>query len=66
MPKIINIFNRKNSKEIKISRFYENFKKLNVNKILEIGLHIFLKKFIKDLSTFYVNLEQKYFIGIKR
>ena len=59
-------YNRKNSKEIRISRFYENFKKLNVNKILEIGLHIFLKKFIKDLSTFYVNLEQKYFIGIKR
>ena len=59
-------YNRKESKEIKISRFYENFKKLNVNKILEIGLHIFLKKFIKDLSTFYVSLEQKYFIGIKR
>mgnify|MGYP001214443720 CR=1 FL=1 len=53
-------------KKININKFYKSFKNLNVNKILEIGLHSFLKDFIKKLSFFYINLEQKYFIGIEK
>ena len=52
--------------QININKFYKSFKKLNVNKILEIGLHNFLKDFIKKLSSFYINIEKKYFIGIER
>ena len=53
-------------KGVNINKFYKSFKNLNVNKILEIGLHSFLKDFIKKLSFFYINLEQKYFIGIEK
>ena len=59
-------YNQKETKQININNFYEGFKKLNVNKILDIGLHTFLNDFIKKLSTFYLNLEKKYFIGIER
>ena len=56
-------YDKKESKKLQVNKFYQNFKKLNVSKILEIGLHDFLKDFIKKLALFYVNLEKKYFIG---
>ena len=56
-------YNQEEIKKININRFYKRFKKLNVNKILEIGLHVFLKNFIKDMSSFYINLEKRYFLG---
>ncbi|MDC3091806.1 alpha-E domain-containing protein [Rickettsiales bacterium] len=66
LDRLENYYNQKGSKQININKFYEGFKRLNVNRILEIGLHTFLKDFIKKLSAFYLNLEEKYFIGLER
>ena len=41
------------------------FKKLNANKISDIGLHEFLRSFIKDINLIYSNLEKKYFLEPK-
>ena len=67
LDRLEQFYNQNESKKkININKFYKSFKNLNVNKILEIGLHSFLKDFIKKLSFFYINLEQKYFIGIEK
>ena len=47
----------------KIGLMYKNIKNLNANKITEIGLHEFLKSFIKEINFVYKKFEQKYFFG---
>ena len=64
LVRLENYYNQKDTKEININKFYKKFQKLNVDKILEIGLHDFLKDFIKKLSSFYYDLENKYFTGV--
>ena len=64
LVRLENFYNQKDTKEININKFYKKFQKLNVDKILEIGLHDFLKDFIKKLSSFYYDLENKYFTGV--
>ncbi len=66
LERLEKFYDQKEINQININKFYKSFKKLNVNKILEIGLHNFLKDFIKKLSSFYINIEKKYFIGIER
>ena len=36
---------------------------MNANKISDIGLHEFLRSFIKDINLIYSNLEKKYFLN---
>ena len=64
LVRLENYYNQKDTKEININKFYKKFQKLNVDKILEIGLHDFLKDFIRKLSSFYYDLENKYFTGV--
>ena len=64
LVRLENYYNQKDTRQININKFYKKFKKLNVDKILEIGLHDFLKDFIKKLSSFYYDLENKYFTGV--
>ena len=66
LDRLEKFYNQTEINQININKFYKSFKKLNVNKILEIGLHDFLKDFIKKLSSFYINIEKKYFIGIEK
>ena len=66
LDRLEQFYNQSEAKKVNVNKFYKSFKNLNVNKILEIGLHSFLKDFIKKLSFFYINLEQKYFIGIEK
>ena len=64
LVRLENYYNQKDTRQININKFYKKFKKLNVDKILEIGLHDFLKDFIKKLSSFYYDLENRYFTGV--
>ena len=66
LDRLDNYYNHGETKKVSINKFYKNFKNLSVNKVLEIGLHDFLKDFIKKLSLFYLNLEEKYFVGIDK
>ncbi len=49
----------------KIKIMYKKFKNLNADKISDLGLHEFLKLFIKDINLIYQELEKKYFFGIE-
>ena len=66
LDRLEKFYNQTEINQVNINKFYKSFKRLNVNKILEIGLHAFLKDFIKKLSSFYINIEKKYFIGIEK
>ena len=44
---------------------YNKFRKLNADKISDLGLHEFLKFFIKDINLIYNELEKKYFLGLE-
>ncbi len=48
----------------KIENLFKKLKNLQVNDILDEGLHQFLRNFIKDISIVYNDLEKKYFKGI--
>ncbi len=58
-------YNQKSKAESKIHLLNKKFSKLNVNEILDYGLHEFLEKFLNDLSDIYSNLENKYFLGLE-
>ncbi len=49
----------------KVGMLYKNLKKLNANRISDIGLYEFLKSFIEEINFVYKKFEQKYFFGLE-
>ena len=47
----------------KINQIYKRLKTTSVNTILDEGLHDFLSRFIKDISSVYQSVEKKYFMS---
>jgi len=47
----------------KINTLYKRLKNTTVSQILDEGLHDFLSRFIKDISSVYQSVEKKYFMG---
>jgi len=47
----------------KIKQIYKRLKTTSVNTILDEGLHDFLSRFIKDISSVYQSVEKKYFMS---
>ena len=66
LERLENYYNLKSKNKLHVQKFYKKLKKMTVHKILHVGLHVFLKSFIKELSDFYSNLEKKYFTGIEK
>ncbi len=66
LKRLKNFYKQKTRAESSISNMYKKFQKLSAQKVLEFGLHEFLKKFILDLSLAYGNIERKYFLGVEK
>ena len=47
----------------KINQIYKRLKTTSVSTILDEGLHDFLSRFIKDISSVYQSVEKKYFMS---
>ena len=47
----------------KINQIYKKLKTTSVSTILDEGLHDFLSRFIKDISSVYQSVEKKYFMS---
>ena len=63
LERLGNFYKQKTKAKSQVKLMYRDFKKLNANKISDIGLHEFLRSFIKDINLIYSNLEKKYFFG---
>ena len=63
LERLGNFYKQKTKAKSQVKLMYKDLKKLNANKISDIGLHEFLRSFIKDINLIYSNLEKKYFFG---
>ena len=63
LERLGNFYKQKTKAKSQVKLMYRDLKKLNANKISDIGLHEFLRCFIKDINLIYSNLEKKYFFG---
>ena len=63
LERLGNFYKQKTKAKSQVKLMYRDLKKLNANKISDIGLHEFLRSFIKDINLIYSNLEKKYFFG---
>ncbi len=63
LVKLSNFYKQNSNAKSKVKVLYANFKKLDAEKISEIGLHEFLKNFIKDIDLIYREVEKKYFFS---
>ena len=63
LERLGNFYKQKTKAKSQVKLMYKDLKKLNANKISDIGLHEFLRSFIKDINIIYSNLEKKYFFG---
>ena len=63
LERLGNFYKQKTKAKSQVKLMYRDLKKLNANKISDIGLHEFLRSFIKDINIIYSNLEKKYFFG---
>ena len=63
LDRLSNFYKQKTKAKSQVKLMYQDFKKLNASKISDIGLHEFLRSFIKDINLIYSNLEKKYFFG---
>ena len=63
LERLSKFYKQKTKAKSQVKLMYRDLKKLNANKISNIGLHEFLRSFIKDINIIYSNLEKKYFFG---
>ena len=61
LTRLKKIYGEKTASLTKINMLYKTLKSSTVTQILDEGLHDFLSKFIKDISSVYQSVEKKYF-----
>ena len=66
LGRLSNFYKQTSTPNKKMTQMYKKLKKLNANKITEIGLHEFLKSFIEEINFVYKRFEQKYFFGSEK
>ena len=62
LERLTNFYKQNSVAKSKITSMYNKFRKLNADKISDLGLHEFLKFFIKDINLIYNELEKNIFL----
>ena len=63
LERLSTFYKQKTKAKTQVKLMYRDLKKMDANKISDIGLHEFLRLFIQDINLIYSNLEKKYFFG---
>ena len=63
LGRLSKFYKQTSTSQKKIGLMYKDIKNLSASKITDIGLHEFLKSFIKEINFVYKKFEQKYFFG---
>ena len=66
LERLTKFYNQKSAAKSKVKLLHNKFKRLDADKISDLGLHEFLKTFIKEIDFIYRELEKKYFFGINQ
>ncbi len=65
LERLTKFYKQSSSAKSKIKIMYKKFRNLDADKVSDLGLHEFLKTFIKDIDLIYRELEKKYFFGLE-
>lgn len=63
LQRLSKYYKQKSKAGTEINILYKKLKKYDADEISDLGLHEFLKIFIKNVNQIYQNLEVKYFVG---